>query len=318
MKKAIICFWFFGFVALYSCQRDPNLKTIIPYQANKVENAIVIVMDGARYSETCGDSSLQYISLLYNYFKEYGVICTNFHNQGKTLTVPGHTAITTGHYQYLLDNLGILLPEKPSMFQYYIEQHGGDTTRGMIVTSKGKLHVLANSEADAYKNKLQPIHFCGVDGSNFDYANDSTTRTKAIQWLRKYKPNLSLIQFKEPDYSGHAHNWEAYLQGIKSTSEYIMDIIRFVNQDSFYSNNTAIFITNDHGRHLDSEGGFSSHGDNCEGCRHIFLMAVGPTIKQQYMCNKPYELIDISATIASMLQFQMPSTEGKVMVDLLK
>lgn len=80
-----------------------------------------------------------------------------------------------------------------------------------------------------------------------------------------------------------------------------------------------MFVTNDHGRHLDTVSvGFSSHGDGCEGCRHVMFYAYGPDFKQNVVVNNPRDLIDISATIAELLQFKMPYGKGQVMMELFK
>ena len=80
-----------------------------------------------------------------------------------------------------------------------------------------------------------------------------------------------------------------------------------------------MFVTNDHGRHLDSiAGGFSSHGDDCKGCRHINFFACGPDFKQGVIISQKRELIDISATIAELFQFSMPTSKGNVMEELFK
>jgi arylsulfatase A-like enzyme len=85
-----------------------------------------------------------------------------------------------------------------------------------------------------------------------------------------------------------------------------------------YRNKTTLFITNDHGRHLDGvKNGFVNHGDNCEGCRRIYLVAIGPDFKANTVVKHPYELIDISKTIAHMLNFSIPTSEGKVIKELV-
>ena len=38
---------------------------------------------------------------------------------------------------------------------------------------------------------------------------------------------------------------------------------------AFYKDKTTLIVSNDHGRHIDSKGGFQNHGDDCAGCRHI-------------------------------------------------
>lgn len=80
---------------------------------------------------------------------------------------------------------------------------------------------------------------------------------------------------------------------------------------------TTLFITNDHGRHLDGhKNGFINHGDGCEGCRHIALLAMGPDFKKDVVIGNQGEMIDISKTISRMMGFDMPTSKGRLLNEL--
>ena len=79
----------------------------------------------------------------------------------------------------------------------------------------------------------------------------------------------------------------------------------FLRTQYFYKDKTALFITNDHGRHSDDiSDGFQSHGDNCDGCRHISLLALGTDFTPETVINRNYEQIDLAPTIATLLNFE--------------
>ena len=48
----------------------------------------------------------------------------------------------------------------------------------------------------------------------------------------------------------------------------------------------------------------------------MYLIALGPDFKRNVVLENNYEQIDISATIAQMLHFDMITSEGIVMKDL--
>jgi hypothetical protein len=280
------------------------------YKANK---AIVIVVDGPRYSETWGEPSKKHIPYMANELAKEGTVCTKFYNNGVTFTVPGHTAITTGNYQKI-SNIGFQLPKLPSFLQYYEKEKG---QKAALVCSKGKLGVLGNCKEKSFKNKFLPVSNCGTNEEGRGYRNDSITFIRIIETLSEEKYPVLMINFKEPDVSGHANNWDGYLKGIQKTDEYIKKIKDFIDTNAYYKETTALFITNDHGRHLDGhKDGFRSHGDNCDGCKHIFLYAYGPDFKQNFISETPREQLDISATLAHLLGFSMPTSNGKVMREL--
>ena len=136
--------------------------------------------------------------------------------------------------------------------------------------------------------------------------------------MSEHHPKLTLLGFREPDFSGHTNSWENYLQEIRNTDEYIYKIWDYIRNDPYYSGTTTLFIANDHGRHSDHvDDGFRSHGDGCEGCRHINFFAYGPDFKNGIIDIRR-ELIDIPATIAEILHFKPEYIEGDIMYELFE
>ena len=77
-------------------------------------------------------------------------------------------------------------------------------------------------------------------------------------------------------------------------------------------------MSNDHGRHTDgTKDGYVSHGDSCEGCRHILLYAKGPDFKRGVEIATKREQIDIAATAAAILGIDIPGSKGQVLEELL-
>jgi arylsulfatase A-like enzyme len=247
-----------------------------------------------------------------------GVIYSNFYNYGSTYTNPGHTAITTGNYQKL-NNSGKELPQNPSVFQHWLKSTGNDSSKAFIITSKDKLEVLANCKDSVWTGTFMPSTNCGVGGAGLGsgYRKDSLTFENVKSVLANEKPNLLLINFKEPDGAGHRKNWSAYLDGIRNADEYVFQLWNIIQSNSAYADKTTLFVTNDHGRHLDGhKDSFVSHGDSCSGCQHINLFAIGPDFKKGLVIDINREQIDISATTAKLLGFDFPTGKGKVMDEL--
>jgi arylsulfatase A-like enzyme len=123
----------------------------------------------------------------------------------------------------------------------------------------------------------------------------------------------------EPDGFAHAGNLEYYLRGIARDDKYVGELYDFLQKSKAYRNPTALLITNDHGRHLDGiDGGFVDHGDGCEGCRHISLLAIGPDFKKGRTLTEIYTQPDVPSTVAYLLGFPLEQSQGKVIKDLLK
>ncbi len=302
-------------VVLISCSKNE-----LQPRNYETENVIVIVMDGARYSETWGDPSHQYIPKIANYITPLGIVNTRFYHNGETFTVPGHTALATGFYENI-NNGGTELPENPSIFQYWRSTYHTPQNKSWVIASKGKIEVIGNCSKENWQGQFTPMTDCGVDGlgASSGYRHDSLTYNKTIEILSNDHPNLAIINFREPDYSGHMNDWQAYVQGIQEVDDYIYRIIQFIENDSIYQGTTTVFITNDHGRHLDEiADGFCSHGDDCQGCKHINLFCYGPDFKTNTIVSQDRELIDIPATIAELLHFEIHNSNGQIMTELFK
>lgn len=294
---------------IVSCRRDK----IAPRQY-KTDYVVIVVMDGARYSETYGMPSKQYIPRMSQDLGSIGCWSTSFYNTGITNTTNGHVAMTTGFLENNLDNSGFELPTHPSIFQEWMKLHPQSQEKAWIVASKDKLEVLGNTKDNSWRDTYLPSTDCGINGLGSGYRSDSLTFAHSIKILNKHQPKLLLINFKDPDTYGHAGDWQNYLQSIQTTDEYIYSLWQTIEQNPEMSGKTTLIVTNDHGRHTSS---FNHHGDDCEGCRKIFFFACGPDFKSNVELNTPRSLIDIHATVSELLGIQN-FRRGSVMVELFK
>lgn len=295
-----------------------NTEIKPPAKDYRTKNVIVLVIDGPRFSETFGDSTCQYIPHLAKDLAPQGVLFTNFRNNGKTNTNSGHTAITTGVYQSIRND-GTELPKYPSFFQYYLKEKKIPKEKAWIIASKGKLNILANARKKGWFNSYMPSDYCGPGGNGSEYVADKFTWDVVLEKLKTEQPSMMLINLLEVDTRGHSNDWPNYLGAIERTDKYAYQLWKFIQNNKHYKDNTTLIITNDHGRHPDGhKDGFASHGDRCEGCRKIYMIGLGPDFKQGEVVTEEYEQIDISATIAHIMKFNMPTSDGRVITPLFK
>lgn len=295
---------------LAACKRDAPL---IDYSTQKL---VIVLIDGPRWEETWGDNSHQYQPYLHDSLQQQGCLFTNFYNQGFTFTVPGHTALLTGHYQNIAND-GSEYPMYPSLGQLFLQKRQRSANDSWIITSKDKLEVLKSCRTPDWSGMYTPDTDCGVSGNGSGYRTDSVTFAHAVQTLQQQHPDFLFIQFREPDYSGHANNWQGYLDGIKQGDEYAWRIWKLLQSIPFYSNTTTFVITNDHGRHSNGVAdGFISHGDSCVGCRHINLFMAGPGIKKGQYINATYEQPDLHKTLCHRFGLNDQYSQGKLIKEI--
>lgn len=299
----------------FDFQKSPDT----PAKKYNTEYVIVLIIDGPRFTETFGDTTYKYIPHLGNELKREGVLLSNFRNNGPTFTISGHTAIITGRYQSI-SNSGKKLPKYPSMFQYYLKEKNVPKSDAWVISSKGKLEVLGNTNYKKWWNVYKPCTYCGPNGNSSDYAGDQETFNKVKEVLSTDKPpHLMLINLLAADAYAHSKEWEKYLSSIQKCDDYAFQLWNFIQSNDKLKNKTTLLITNDHGRHLDGhKDGYISHGDGCEGCRHISLLAMGPDFKKNVEYKTPAEQLDISKTISEMLHFSMPTGKGRVLTELFQ
>lgn len=310
---SLICF-----IVIISCSQNLEKNEDIVEVPAFPNNVVIIIMDGARYSETYGDTLNRYTPFLNDTLAKIGTVCTKFYNSGTTYTIAGHTAITTGHNQ-MISNSGLEFPEKHSIFQQWLYETKNHKSKAWLITSKDKLEVLSNCNDGTWEDKFIPSYDCGINGLGTGYRDDSVSVNNIFEVLKNDKPNLLFVNLKDPDDVGHQGNWKNYLDAVKKADRYISSIWHYLDQDTVYSGNTTFIVTNDHGRHLDSVSpGFSGHGDDCDGCRHLCLWAQGVKIKEGFEDSSIYDQRDLNSTISYLLNIDNISDSGNIMQTILK
>jgi predicted AlkP superfamily pyrophosphatase or phosphodiesterase len=283
----------------------------------KAENVVLLVIDGPRWSETWGDADHKYIPHLFGDLAKEGVVYTEFKNNGPTLTNPGHAALTTGHYQ-LIDNAGRELPKFPTLPQLWLKTSGQPATSAWLICSKDKLEVLSNCADADWKDKFRCSTDCGIKGLGSGYRDDAKTWEAIKTIVPRDHPRLVVINLMGPDYYAHGRDWDKYIAAIKACDTYAWEFWQLLQKDPVYANKTALFVTDDHGRHADGHfDGFVSHGDDCPSCRHILCLAAGPDFKKNVVLDTKREQIDVAVTMAAILGVQLPGSTGKFMDELL-
>ncbi|MGB5531178.1 MAG: sulfatase-like hydrolase/transferase [Ignavibacteriaceae bacterium] len=264
------------------------------------QNAIIVVIDGARYSETFGSDG-KYIPHMYNDLAPLGTVFTNFRiaGEGLTSTNPGQASILTGTWQ-VIENDGSERPNKPTIFEYFRKQLSVKATDCFIVAGKKKLEALSYSTFPGYGSNY------GASTNCFD-GNDDEVYDSLVHIMNTYQPKLIFINFPTTDIKGHSGVWNDYVNSLTEADRLVYLLWQKIQNNPYYKNSTTMFVTNDHGRHTDN---FNDHGDKCDGCQHIMLLAVGKNIPEGVINSELHRQIDIAGTVGKLLGFKVPFTEG--------
>lgn len=265
------------------------------------QNAIIVVIDGARYSETFGGGD-KYIPHLYSDLMPQGTVFTNFRiaDEGITSTNPGQASILSGTWQ-VIKNDGTERPNKPTIFEYFRKELSAKATDCFVVAGKKKIGALSYSTFASYGSD-----FCASTNC-FAANDDDEVYDSLVSTMNTYHPRLVLVNFPTTDIKGHTGVWDDYVNALTNADRLIYQLWQRIQNDPFYKNTTTLFVTNDHGRHTDN---FKDHGDNCDGCEHIMLLAIGRNIPRGVTNSDSHHQIDIAGTIGKLLEFSTPYAKG--------
>lgn len=274
-------------------------------------NVVLVVVDGTRQSETVDDPDHAYIPHIWNDLRPRGAMIANFRNEGKTLTNPGHSSILTGTWQQIAND-GSERPTEPTLFEYYRRHHDVPAKATQIVAGKEKIKALNYSTHADYGADYAAVETSGR-------GDDRMVFDRLIPILERDKPSLVLVCFPTVDDEGHDGDWDRYVAAIAQVDSMAFALWTFLENDAHYAGKTYMFITNDHGRHVD-KWGFSDHGCSCDGCERLLFLALGPDIRAGYAVapDVVYTQRDLCNTVARILDFPVERSKGHVIEEIFE
>lgn len=284
----------------------------------KTRNVIVAVMDGVRYQDTFGDPKRALIPNLATLEKD-GTLLTNFRIAGPGISVTrqGHSTLSTGTWQTVA--LGGARMTMPSFCEYARNELGWKQTDCWVIFGKGKYSYAGYSSFPGYGADYRPSFVNSIGEA--ELKNDDAVLDKVISVMDSDKPRLMFVNFGYTDHIAHVGTFAQHQESIRHCDEMFGKLWKKVQSTPGYKDTTTVFFTNDHGRHNDKAGqpenGFKDHGDKCDGCRHLMLLAVGPDTKPGATVESEAEQIDLCPTVGELLGFQTPFSQGKVITECL-
>jgi len=139
----------------------------------------------------------------------------------------------------------------------------------------------------------------------------------ALRALKQLRPKLLMINYNDCDYV-HWGNMAHYTRGIAIMDVGIKQIVRAVEADPEYRDNTIFVIVPDCGR---DDSRFAAvpcqHHFGGRSSREIFAVLFGSGINRGRVVDQPTEQIQIAATIGQLMGFKASHAEGGVLEEAL-
>jgi hypothetical protein len=278
----------------------------------ETKHVVLVIIDGLRYSDGLGDPEHKYVPKMHE-LSLHGAIVEPFLNDGYTYTARAIPAILCGAWTEVrtVSSSGcaggeITYSELPTLFEYYRKDLSRPPEDCRYVLFGPTIPWKASLDA-SYGPKYWPVY----DDVG---TTDLEVWAEAKRVLAADHPSLLVLYLERVDHFAHTGSWAYYTRAIEMADSVVGLAWDFLESDPFYAGTTTMMVTNDHGRHTDD---FTTHGDDCAGCRTIELLAIGPDIRPGLVSSVPRTLCDVTPTIGELLGFRPEKSTGQVMRELL-
>lgn len=279
--------------------------------ALETRNVFIVAIDGLRSNEGF-ETGGQNLPCIWDSLRPRGTFYTNFHNTGVTVTNSAHSTIVTGVRQLMRNNCEVLTPvrpREPTVAEYYRKAFGLSADDAAIVDGKSWIWRYPVSTWPGYGYTYAPrIYYTGDDEETWE-------RTRSV--IASHHPSLCYVLLASVDDQAHGGDTASYIAAIRRADSLVLQLWNLLQSDSAYRDSTTLIVTTDHGRHDDAHGGWQDHGCWCHGCRHTFLLALGPDIKPDTVITDVRDQVDIAPTVGHLLGFDTPLAQGNVLSEML-
>lgn len=300
----------------------------VVFQDGEARNVLVLVLDGVRFDESFGDGyssaadmeTEDIMPALRRELLPAGALVKPGYSTGITITAPGHVDLVTGARNVFgnypnSDGEGAYLPDLPTMFEELRIQQGLGADAALMAGN-------ATLVLPAYQS-MHPGN-AGLGAEQIYYYNDSSAITDPAMLVQlrdqlvQQKPRLAVVNLHSIDRAGHYEEANEYPDQAQALDEVLLNFWEWLQTVDGYGPNTVLVLTADHGRHrYGYPEDWRNHGDQCGGCRELPMFLVGPGVEAGVVIEEQYTLTDLSATLAHLLDVDMPYGDGILITEAL-
>jgi hypothetical protein len=290
--------------------------------AYSTKYVFVVSINGLRATEAFGASDPALYIPRMNALRSQGSLYSNVYNLGGTWATPANYTIVDGcleltapsryYYRYFH-------PIYPTMFEYY--------RRAYPDVPQEKVWAVVGAQDCTWITYSTHPYYAEDYGASMDVPNQHMNENRAdevnyddlVRKMDRYHPSLVFCQMQGIQKSIEAGaNWTTYLDKIKVVDRLVGQLWEKIQSDPDYRDQTTMLVMASQGRHDDGHGGWKGSGGICEGCKHVFILAVGPDITVGGKFDGFRQLTDICPTVGELMGFSTPFCEGSVLGEMIE
>jgi hypothetical protein len=266
-------------------------------QAEKIENVIVISIDGLRPDALDLADTPTLDSL-----RAKGAYCPHAQTVVPNITLPSHASMLSGMtpekhgIRWGVPYIGWPGMTGPTLFN--VAHDAGLSTAMIFGKEKFNYLVLGDS----------------VDTLFGGDVHDPEIKAWAIQVIEAGLPNVLFIHFPDTDRVGHAYGWMSpnQLYAVTYVDGLLGEIMTTLEQEG-YLNSTLLLISSDHG------GNNRGHEEDTPVNRTIPWLAVGPHVRVGEQPSRLINTYDTAATILHALELPIPENwDGQPVLEIFE
>ncbi len=314
-----------------------------PETASEVETTdalLIVVMDGVRLEESLGDQASsatgdlpeQMLPTVWDELLPQGLRATNAWNLSATITAPAHAAILSGrrlpYANFAMGtDPGLLRPTLPGLHEVLEHEGAVDPEASLMVVNTALLEGLTRS-LFRWPDGV-PVH--GAEQLLATQEGDETEDGDGLQddggVMRLLRTRLAdgivdfaLVNLHRVDLEGHYGEEQDYPEAVRVLDEPVADLWDWIQGSPRYSQGSWMLLLADHGRNDigSADPTWRHHGCQCNGCRRVPFLLMGPGVRAGADEDSPILLTDIAPTLAAIKGVAMPWADGLVRDDLLE
>lgn len=290
---------------------------------------VVLVMDGVRPEESLGDDGAtstatgDHPSVLmpdtWDTLIPQGARAVTGLNLGITITAPAHCELLTGRRLPLanypvIGGAGLYRPELPALTDSFRAQHGLPGEQVVVTGNTGFVASFNKSLWPGLSDDDAPVfQLTGKSRSPGVPVDEDKPVFSALEsMLRDQQPRLVVANLHGSDRAAHHGEEGDYIDAVDDLDRELARFWETFRDLPGYKDAGYLVLVADHGRHWFSDDApvWRNHGDDCLGCRRIPVMILGPDVKAGAVISEPVTLSDVTATVAALLDVEMPGATG--------